>query len=197
MRVLKKFLIFLLILFGLYLLHPFFLQKMADFLVVQDPLQKVDLILVLGGDSSGERVEEGVKLYKQGWANYLLMSGGPLAWKLTYARWMKKQALASGIPERAILLQDQSRSTIEDARFCLPMVLKHKFKSVLLVTSPYHTRRAARVFKKVFAKNGIRVLVKPAEKSEFNPNRWWVRHEDTGRVVWEYVSLVLYFLKGY
>jgi len=185
------------VIFGLYLVYPSLLDGLARYLIVQDKLAKADAIVVLGGDNNGERVNEGVKLYRKGYAKYLLMSGGPLSWKLTYAQWMKKQAVESGVPESAILLEDRSRSTLEDARFSLPIVAKKKFSSIILVTSPTHTRRAARVFRKVFSPAGIKVIIYPAEKSEFNPERWWTRHEDTQLVVWEYVSLVLYFFKGY
>lgn len=184
-------------LLGLYLLHPLILDAMAKYLVVQDKLGRADVIVVLGGDANGERVEEGVKLFKQGYAPYLLMSGGPLAWRLNYAGWMKKQARESGVPEKAILLEDRSRSTIEDAKFCLPIIQGKGFKSLILVTSPYHCRRAGKVFRKVFVPAGIKVMVYPVQKSEFNPHRWWTRHEDTGAVVWEYVAMVMYFLKGY
>lgn len=189
--------IILLVVLGLYLSYPFILDRAARFLIVQDKIQKADAIVILGGDNNGERVEEGVSLFKQGYANHLLMSGGPLAWRLTSAQWMKKQALESGVPEGAILLEEKSRSTIDNARFSLPVILKHKFRSLILVTSSYHTRRSAGVFKKIYSPAGIKVMVYPARKSEFNPDRWWLRHEDAACVIWEYVSLVLYFLKGY
>ena len=181
----------------LFLFHPWILNGLADRLVVSDRLEKADLILVLAGDGNGERVDEAVKLFKTGLASKLLMSGGPMAWKLTYAEWMKKQAVASGVPAAAILIQDRSRSTLEDAKFSLPIVNASQIHSIILVTSPTHTRRAGRVFHKIFAPAGIKVIVHPVEKSEFNPNRWWTRHEDTALVVWEYVSAVLYFFKGY
>jgi uncharacterized SAM-binding protein YcdF (DUF218 family) len=189
--------IILLVVLGLYLSYPFVLNGAARFLIVQDKIQKADVIVILGGDNNGERVKEGVSLFKQGYAKHLLMSGGPLAWRLTSAQLMKKQAMESGIPEKAIILEDRSRSTREDAEFCLPIVQKHKFGSVIVVTSSYHTRRSAGVFKKIYSPAGIKVMVYPARKSEFNPDRWWLRHEDAAHVIWEYVSLVLYFLKGY
>lgn len=177
--------------------YPFVLNKLADFLVVRDPLEKADVIIVLGGDSNGERLAGAIELYEQGYAGRLLLSGGPVMWRLTYADWMKKQALAADVPAGAILLQDRSRSTLDDARFSLPIVQAHRFKSVILVTSPYHTRRASRVFKKMYAPVGIKIIVYPVKITEFRPQGWWTRHEDTAFVVWEYVSLVLYFLKGY
>ncbi|MFH1387342.1 MAG: YdcF family protein [bacterium] len=193
----RKLVIGVLVLLGLFILTPFMLQWAGNRLIVADKLGKADVIIVLGGDGNGERVDMGVKLFKQGMAPKLLMSGGPLAWKLTFADWMKKQAVELGVKSSEILTENKSRSTIEDAEFCLPIVKQHGFRSVILVTSPTHSRRARNTFRKMFGKEGIKVLVQPAYPAEFDPNKWWTRHEDLQPVVWEYVSMVLYFVKGY
>jgi uncharacterized SAM-binding protein YcdF (DUF218 family) len=182
---------------GFYLAHPFIFGLMAGHLVVRDSLDRADLIIVLAGDCNGERVAEAVGLYKSGYAPKLLMSGGPVAWQLTYADWMKKQAVAAGVPGAAVITQNKSLSTLEDALFSLPLAQQAGAQTVLLVTSPQHSRRASVVFRKVFAPAGIKVISYPVRRSEFNPDRWWTRHEDTSAVVWEYVANVLYFLKGY
>ena len=185
------------LLFLLYLLFPFILNGIANRMIVSDKLEKADLILVLAGDSNGERVIEGVALYKKGYAPRILMSGGPMAWHLTYAEWMKKQAIESGVPERDILVQDRSRSTVEDAEFSLPIVKENKIRSLILVTSPAHTRRAKKVFNNLYSTDKIKVVVWPAQNSEFNPKDWWTRYEDRGLVVWEIVSSIFYLLKGF
>ncbi|OGC11072.1 hypothetical protein A3K48_00880 [candidate division WOR-1 bacterium RIFOXYA12_FULL_52_29] len=182
---------------GLYLAHPLIFNAMADFLVVQDQLEKADLIIVLAGDHNGERVKQAVQLYGRGLAPKLLMSGGPVAWKLTYAANMKYEAIALGVPAKAIVLQDRSLSTIEDARFSLPIVKEQKAYSVIVVTSPQHSRRAARVFRKVFEPEKIKVMVHPVKNSSFNPDKWWTRHEESSAVLWEFGSLFFYFMKGY
>lgn len=102
-----------------------------------------------------------------------------------------------GVPGNRIMIENRSLSTIENAKFSLPMVRRRGFKSVILVTSPYHAFRSAKVFRKLFSPYGIRIIVCPVENSIFNPDRWWTRHEDTQFVVWEYVALVLYFFKGF
>ncbi|HVN67339.1 MAG TPA: YdcF family protein [Candidatus Sulfotelmatobacter sp.] len=185
------------VLAALYLAAPFVLNYLGNRLIVSDPLVKADAIVVLAGDSNGERVTTGVQLFRLGFAPYILMSGGPLSWQLTFAEWMKKQALAGGVPAGRILLQDRSQSTLEDAKFSLPIVERHGFRSIILVTSPQHTRRAGRVFRKVFGRAGIKVIVRPAARSAFNPDHWWRRYEDRALVVWEYLASVLYWLKGY
>ena len=149
-------LILLVVLLG-YFSSPVLLEKMSQYLLVQDKLQKADLILILGGDISGERLNEGVNLYRQGYAKQLLISGGPIAFDLTYADWIRKQAIERGIPASAILTQSRSLSTIDDAKMSLPIIKQNHIGSVLLVTSPYHTRRAGAVFKKIYQNQGIKI----------------------------------------
>lgn len=189
--------VLLAVVLGIYFSLPFILEGMARFLIVQDKIEPAQLIIVLAGDDNGERVVEAVNLYQKGYAKNLLMSGGPLAWNLTSAEWMRKQARTLGVPAHAIILEDKSRSTLENALFTLPILKKRGIKSIILVTTPTHSGRAKRVFKKVYSKEGIKVMSYPAQKSRFQLSGWWTRHEDTQLVMWEYVSLVYYSLKGY
>ena len=115
-----------------------------------------------------------------------------MAWQLTSAEWMKKQAMALGVPARDILLEDKSGSTKENARFSLPIIKKHGVNSIILVTSPYHSRRAQWVFQKVFARSGVKIRSYPVQASKFKIQRWWTRHEDIQLVVLEYLSLIFY-----
>jgi uncharacterized SAM-binding protein YcdF (DUF218 family) len=182
-----------------YFLFPAFLNGMGRFLIVRDEINPADVIIVLSGDENGERVDEAVRLYRQGYARKVLMSGGPLAWRLTAAEWMKRQAVARGVPEKAIMLEGKSRSTVENARFSLRILKENKVSSCILVTSPQHSRRSKRVFNKFFAREGIEVFSHPVplEQSEFKLPGWWRRHEDTQKVMWEYVAFVYYLLRGY
>jgi len=182
-----------------FIVYPFVLNGLASYLIVSDKLKPADLIVVLSGDANGERVEEGVQLYKKGYAPKLLMTGGPLAWNLTAGEWMKLQAVNLGVPAKNVLVENQSRSTFENAKFVVKKVKKAGASSIILVTSPTHSRRAKRVFCNMFSAHKIKVLSHPVPlgKSEFKLSRWWTRHEDTQLVVWEYVSMVGYLLKGY
>ncbi|MBI5400423.1 YdcF family protein [Candidatus Saganbacteria bacterium] len=182
---------------SLWLTRPFWLDNVGAFLIVQDKLQPADVIVVLSGDGNGERMMEGIKLYRKKYAKKILVSGGLFAWRLTEADWMKHQAVVLGIPAAAILLEDKSFSTLDNARFSLPILIKRKARRIILVTSPYHTRRAKRVFQKVFSGAEIEVIVVPARESKFKVKGWWRRHEDTQLVVNEYLSSVFYYLKGY
>lgn len=177
--------------------YPFLLQKMADFLIVQNDLEKADVILVLAGDTNGERVAQAVKLYKTGWAPKVLMSGGTAIWNVTYAQNMKDQARYLRVPAKDILLQDRSESTYEDLKYSLEILKRIGAKKVIIVSSPYHMRRLSLAARKMYGKEDIKIIVFPAQKTKWNKKRWWLRHEDTQPVAWEYMALLQYLLKGW
>src|SRR4030066_2092434 len=164
-----KFLVaFALILGLLYVGHGFILEKAGKYLYYKDELKPADVIVVLAGEET-ERVEYGVKLFKAGWArkDKMVLAGGPLVWKYTWASLMKEHAMYLGVPKNAILLEDRSRTTEEDARLTKEIFNKYGYRSCILVTSPYHSRRATKIFRKVMA-DKIMVISAPAEKSWFS-----------------------------
>ncbi len=180
-----------------WLSYPWILNSMAGFLVVQGKLSKADAILVLAGDSNGERVAQAVALYKNGWAPRLVMSGGPAVWSLTYARNMRNQAKYLGVPDKDLYLQDKSESTYEDAKFSLPILKNLGARKIILVSSPYHMRRATLVTRKMYRSSNIEIIPYPVQQSRWKSDGWWKRHEDTQMVVWEYMAMIEYLLKGW
>jgi uncharacterized SAM-binding protein YcdF (DUF218 family) len=182
-----------------YFFHPFFLEGMARFLIVADKPEKADVIIVLSGDNTDKRVDYGVELYQKGYARKMIMSGGPVVAGVSYAQLMKQQALRAGVRVEDIFLADSSMSTFDDERFTLAIVKKHRFRSVIVVTSPTHSRRAKWVFQKHYSKEKIKVICSPVPlgKSNFRLSKWWERREDTSLVLWEYGSLLYYFVKRY
>ncbi len=56
------------------LFYKFWLGQMGGWLIYQDKIEKADAILVLGG-GRGERILQGAKLYREKYANYMMMTG--------------------------------------------------------------------------------------------------------------------------
>ncbi|MEE9164929.1 MAG: YdcF family protein [Nitrospinota bacterium] len=179
------------------LFSPFSLTLIGKLLIKSDPLSKADIIIVLAGEQ-GERVQYGVELYKQGYADKILFSGGsivdfPGGEKITWAGLMKDYATLLGVPENAIILQDESRSTQEDALFSSRLLQDQNFYSVILVTSPYHSRRAYLMFKQVF--KGIEIHSAPVVNSWYDANSWWKNFKGRYQVAREYFAYLWYFLE--
>lgn len=194
----KKYIIYIFSIFCLLIaFYPSVLQHIANNLVVQDKLERSDVVMVLAGDSNGERVAQAVDLYKKGWAPKILMSGGPAVWSLTYAENMKNQAKYLGVPDKDILIQDKSESTIEDILFSLQILKKMNIKKLILVSSPYHMRRMVSVARKMYRLGGIKIIAYPTQKTKWDSKNWWLRHEDTQPVIYEYMAIIQYLLKGW
>lgn len=177
--------------------HSFFLSLSGEFLVKSDKLNKADLIIVLGGER-GERVRFGKHLYNEGYADKMLLSGGPIIHfpggkKITWASEMKEYAIRLGIPAKAIILQEKSHTTFGDATYSYQLLKDTLPNSIILVTSPYHSKRAFSIFKKVFV--DVNVYSVPVTNSWFKPNSWWKSKKARHQVLREYFALLLYYLE--
>jgi uncharacterized SAM-binding protein YcdF (DUF218 family) len=181
---------------ALYIGHGFILDKAGRYLSYADVMKPADVIVILAGEET-ERVEYGVMLFKDGWArkDKIILAGGPVVWKHSWASLMQEHALSLGIPKDAIILEDQSKTTEEDARFTKEILDKNSYKSCLLVTSPYHSRRAYTIFKKIMG-DDITVISAPCNKSWFRFDEWWKRRRDRAVVLDEYSKFVWLWLFG-
>ncbi|MFH0803418.1 MAG: YdcF family protein [bacterium] len=195
----KGCLLFLLVLFIALLFFFIFraplLLAMGRYLAVQDELKKSDVIVVLAGER-GERVVQAVSLYRDGWAPLILMSGGPGEAGIPLSEIMKFQAVKLGVPAKAVLQESRSLDTGEDALFSREILEKMPVRSLILVTSPYHARRAADIFRRVFKDSGMEILIYPVQKSWFKLNDWWTRKLDAKCILMEYMKIIWYRLVG-
>lgn len=117
-------------------------------------LRKADCILVLG--SHDTRVaERGADLFLEGYAPWLLFSGG--LGRLTEAMWTESEAdtfariaLRQGVPSGKILIENRSTNTGENIAFSYQLLQQHVLPvhRILLVQKPYMERRAYATFLK-------------------------------------------------
>lgn len=195
-KLIKIVITFILIIGLLYIGHGFILDKVGRYLYCKDELKPADVIVILAGEEI-ERVEHGVKLFKEGWSrkDKIIMAGGPIVWKYTWASLMKEHAISLGVPKDAILLEDKSKSTEEDAIFTKEILNRYKYRSCILITSPYHSRRAKKIFSKIMG-NEIKLIIAPSEESWFNFNKWWERRRDRAMVLDEYSKFIWLWIFG-
>jgi len=168
-------LLLVLVLGTLYRVRAPLLRAVGEWWVVDEELEKAQAILVLGGDSlPGDRVRHAARLYRQGLAPKVLMSGPPLRADFSEGELMQKDALAAGIPAADLLVvRHQATSTLEEALALRPALAEHNFTKLIIVTSNFHTRRARRIFRTVYKEQGIELRVSAAPDARFDPARWW------------------------
>jgi uncharacterized SAM-binding protein YcdF (DUF218 family) len=176
-------------------LSPPILQALGDFLIVRDPLGPADVVIAVSGDGTGERARTAAAILLSGDAQWLILSGsraGAAPGGATEA--MRRVALRAGVPEHKILLDDRSASTRDNARRSARLMHARGLRSAIVVTSPYHARRAAWIFGSEFRARGLSVRIRPADNSFFNVREWWLRDRDRGLVISEYQKLLAHLV---
>ena len=143
------------------------------FLSPQSQPSDADLIIEISGGETKQRTAEAVRLYDQGFAKTILFSGaaadtsGP-----SNAAAMKADAVAHGVPADAIMIEEESATTTENALRTAPILKSMHAKTIILVTSPYHQRRANLNFRKILGSD-ITILNHSATDSAWRKSTWW------------------------
>ena len=74
-------------------------------------------------------------------------------------------------------------------------VEKRDLKSLIIITSPTHSKRSWLAYKKVFDDMDVRIISLPTRYSQFKTNDWWKKTRYLKDVLLEYEKLVYYKLK--
>jgi uncharacterized SAM-binding protein YcdF (DUF218 family) len=121
-----------------------------------------DAVVVLAGGRG--RVEEGVKLYREGRGRLLFLIGvDPL---------VKKGELYQGAGAEGVYLEKVSRNTLENAIYARDLITKHKISSITLITSRYHMKRSTLIFRNALAKD-VAIYPHPVDSRNLKED-WWI-----------------------
>ena len=124
-----------------------------------DNAQPADAIIVLGAAAYDarpspvfeERIRHGLSLYRQGYAPRLIFTGGfgGQGARFAESEVARRYALRQDIPEGAILIETQSRSTRQNLVFARELMRTHGIGKVIVVSDPMHMARALRLSKEL------------------------------------------------
>jgi uncharacterized SAM-binding protein YcdF (DUF218 family) len=170
-------------------------------LVRKDPLKNSEALVILGGGGE-ERLEAGANLFHDGKVRRIILtetdelqtdSSTPIT-TINY------DALASryGIDKSKLFkTKKTSSSTYEEAQAVLLLMKQKDWKSLVIVTDNFHSRRTGMIFDKIFKNSGIRVSVQPVNIQGYwyDPMKWWKNSESRDVTVLEYIK-IFYFLSG-
>jgi uncharacterized SAM-binding protein YcdF (DUF218 family) len=162
------------------------------FLDTPQPAPKAsDAIVVISGDEQMARFQEGVNLYEQGFGQYLVFSGAAYDNGTSNADVMRALAVKRGVPEKAILEESHGEDTWGNAVYTRQVLEDHGLRSAILVTSPYHARRARLTFDAAYAGSGINLAVHAAPDSQWRKLSWW-QHAETRRLTFTELKKLAY-----
>ena len=179
-----------------------FLLAMAFFnvgswLVVDDPMRNAAAIAVLSGGMPA-RALEAARVYKRGYASRVWLThstepGDTLAkLSIPYAgeeEYDRQILIHEGVPEGAIeVLGPPILNTADEMQAIGAALRKQRDRTVIIVTSPVHTRRTKALWKKLSGENGV-ALLHAVSDDTYDPAHWWRTTRDALDVVREVLGL--------
>lgn len=193
--------IFILVLFVGWIL---FAPWLANRLPAERRLEYADAIIVLSGSYVyKERTEKAAELYRRGIAPKIFITNDG-----ERDRWSKDEnanrpfveleqevLIANGVPREAIIVLPKLVAGTDEEAFELVNNLDvYSIRSVVVVTSGYHSRRALWTFDKIVGSKGAVVGLEYADPSERtpDPNYWWLMPRGWQMVAGEYIKSVVY-----
>ncbi len=156
-------------------------RGLGTWLVVVDPLVTSDAIFVLDGKSPHRELEAAV-LYREGWAPRVAVTRprSDLAEEVrrefgleTEQDNISRTLRRSGVPETAIIRLDRIvENTEQELQADFDYARAHGFRRVILVSSPYHTRRIRIIWRSRFQRD-VAAVIRATRYERVEASRWW------------------------
>ena len=135
-------------------------------------------------------------LYEAGYAPRVVFSGGKLyqvGLDCSSALLSLEDARRLGLPEEVALISEEAQSTYDEAVNLRRLSEEQGWGSLIVVTDPFHTRRAGRTFRALLP--GVTVYTSAAPDPDHDPARWWGNERGLLAVVNETIKLAFYWVR--
>jgi uncharacterized SAM-binding protein YcdF (DUF218 family)/glycosyltransferase involved in cell wall biosynthesis len=146
------------------------------------------------GGGYQERVKQAVDLYRAGLAPRMIFESG-YVFAFREAETMRDLAASLGVPPPAIVIETHGANTYDDVIRVREMLRQQQWRSILLVSSPYHMRRAVMVWRKQAPE--VDVTPAPAPTSQFYAHDSGASLDQLRGLVREYAALAVYWWRGW
>ncbi len=164
----------------------------------EDPLAHADVIFLVSGGLP-ERAQEAAQVYAMGYAPEVWFSRPDSPAKklaklgVTFVgeeEYNREILVHAGVPESAIhILAGPVVNTEEEMEEAGTELRRSGKTTVILVTSPQHTRRVWSIWQKLVGKDP-KATIHAAHGDPFDPDHWWRNTRDILSVVREYLGLI-------
>ena len=128
-------------------------------IVYNDLIKKSDAVVCLEGDGYS-RINETVKIFKNGLAKNILISGGFEGLPpFTIPAGKMSKRITNSIPRNKIIIEENSKNTYEQGREVMGIIKKRKWKKIILVASHFHQPRAYLTFLKTMQNANLKIQI--------------------------------------
>ncbi len=149
---------------------------------------RAELAVVLGSKKAvATRVPTAIEFYKQNRVKKLLFSGGAMQGEEMESHIMKKLAIRAGVNAKDILIETKSKNTLENFKFSQPIL--NQYKSLVVVTSEFHVKRAYLLCKAFYAG---KIYTAKCYSSSANSQNWFKTQKGIDRAKGEVMAMANY-----
>lgn len=168
--------------------------------------QTASAIIILGGESAYSRAAQALTIFREGIAPTILLGAEELGDFERDGRWRPKREII-----RDYLAENGAGPEVfQTVESCPPLTSTYDeascykqyfqgsssdFQNVVVVTSWSHTRRAGRIFERVFAGTGTRFYFIPASAADSDVAHWWRHEADVLAIYTEYLKSLYWLIK--
>lgn len=168
--------------------HKQWMPSLCSWLNVGQPPSKADFIVYLGGDED-LRPARAAQLYRDGYASRVIASGYYL-----YVPQGIRVLQDGGVPLESILINEHATTTWDESQQVLDILRKEGAKSVLIVTSAFHTRRASATFET--NQNDQRIMLTFVSSDLVDQcGNWWNTPQAKLELQYEYPRIIFYLFR--
>lgn len=184
-----------------------FQQEVTNYLFLEDKLQKADVIFV-PGNSHPQIAEAAARLWREGYAPYILPSGKFSITQGCFAgvrgdkysgeyktewEFLKSVLMENGVCENAILKEDQATYTYENAIYSRQVTDEHglNVRRGILCCRNYHARRCLMYYRLQFPDTEF--MVCPIEVEGIHAENWMKTKEGIEGVLGEAKRMIHQF----
>lgn len=181
-------------------------KKIWDYMRIDEKLEKADCILVLGTHDT-RIAERGAQLFLEGWAPWIIFSGGygkltSSVFDKTEAEKFAEVAAGMGVPKEKILIETQSDNTGGNILLTKKMLEDKRIphKKIIVVDKPYKTRRTSAAMRKLWPEQKFIITTSPLSFEDyFNgyPREGVSRDEAISILVGDLQRMKVYSEKGF
>jgi uncharacterized SAM-binding protein YcdF (DUF218 family) len=176
----------------------------AKGLIVTRRLERADALVMLSGSATYiERAQWAARLYKEGRAERIILTNDGLLGgysaeidrNLFFVELAEAELKRAGVPaDRIEVITRLGANTYDEATFSRDYATRHNVRSLLIVTSAYHSRRAFWTFERLFHGTHITLGIEspPPGLQTPGPAFWWLHKLGWKLVPGEYLKLIYY-----
>lgn len=177
-------------------------RRLGAWLIVADPLVRSDVIFVTDGGTPLREAEAAI-LYREGWAPRVAialprdrvpeelhrLTGHQPQQEITAAVLQR-----AGVPAAAVVRLDRVvDNTHEELQVAFDYARAHGFRQVIIVSSPYHTRRIRLIWSSRYRRD-VMAIVRATRYEPVEPSRWWRSRRSLEDVLHEVFGIAHFFI---